>query len=257
MFIQLCVIFAFTLVGSDAQNYATGIQIADDTPTCTKTGAQCASDCSTLMICAANNPVPIDTIRCSSPNQYCVNGACNTKPDATCGNGPSFICTADAVFPEPSDCNKYRICEGGESRLFQCPTGFVFNSKLNICQKGTTPCSKIDCSKATAAKPHIVYASNPAYYAYCTNVLGLITTYMFKCEFEQFEIFDTTLGNCRYNCNGKGYFQNPNDCNQYYYCSATNAKPSDPLECPAGYVFDGTGCNKDATKCQYPPPAAE
>ncbi|KAJ6649165.1 Pancreas transcription factor 1 subunit alpha, partial [Pseudolycoriella hygida] len=248
---------AFLLVGSDAQNYATGLQIADDPPTCTKAGAQCATDCSTLMICTANNPFPIDGFRCPSPNQYCVNGACVTKPSPSCGYRPSFICTSDGVFPEPSDCTKFHICENGESTFFTCPPGFVFNSKLNICQKGTTPCSKIDCSKATAAKPYITYASNPAYFAYCSNVLGQITTYLFKCQYEQFQIFDTTLNDCRYNCKAKGYFQDPSDCAQYFYCSAANAKPSAALVCGNNYVFDGATCNKDATKCQYPPPTEE
>jgi len=257
MFVIFCAIFfALTLVGTEAQDYAVGIEIAStstDAPlTCTKTGAQCAADCSTLMICIANNPTPIDTVVCSSPNQYCVNGACTTKPDSTCTTGPAFVCTDDAVFPEPSDCTRYRVCDAGESKLLQCPSGFVFNSQLNVCQKGTTPCSKIDCSKATPAKPYIVYASNSAYYAYCLNNAGNIQTIMFKCG--DGEIFDTTSNTCRFNCKAKGYFQNLSDCSQYYYCSAATAKPSEVLVCPTNYVFDGTGCNKDATKCKFPPP---
>ncbi|XP_037049538.1 uncharacterized protein LOC119083837 [Bradysia coprophila] len=255
MFITFCVLFATALVGTEAQNFAVGIQIAAEEPlTCTKSGAQCGSDCSTLMICMANNPEPLDTVTCSSPNQYCVNGACTTKPDASCTGGSSFTCTDDGVFPEPSDCTRYRVCQDGESTLLQCGTGFVFNSKLNVCQKGTTPCTKIDCSRATQAKPYIVYASNTNYYAYCLISGGTIKTLMFKCK--QDEIFDTTINACRFYCKAKGYFQNAADCNQYVYCSAAAAKPSEMLFCPPNYVFDGTGCNRDTTKCQYPPPEA-
>lgn len=101
-------------------------------------------------------------------------------------------------------------------------------------------------------KPYIVFASNKAYYAYCLINNGNIQTIMFHCP--QGEIFDTTSNACRFNCKAKGYFQNRADCSQYIYCSAAAAKPSEILQCPTNYVFDGTGCNKDATKCQYPPP---
>lgn len=41
-------------IGSNAQDYAVGVQIATNSgelpPTCTKSGPECASDCSTLMV---------------------------------------------------------------------------------------------------------------------------------------------------------------------------------------------------------------
>lgn len=76
---------------------------------------------------------------------------------------------------------------------------------------------------------------------------------MFKCDFEQYEIFDLTTSQCKYNCKAKGNFQNPANCQQYYYCSAASATPT-LLLCPMTYVFDGATCNADVTKCQNPPP---
>lgn len=139
----------------------------------------------------------------------------------------------------------------------------MFDSITNKCAASTArtlapalPCNKIDCSK----KPNgfIVYPSNPAYYAYCAlGSNGQITTYMFVCDFPTFQIFDATVGvnQCIYNCKSTGYFQDPADCKGYYYCSAAKAKPT-LLTCEDPYVFDGTGCNKDATTCKFPPPAA-
>lgn len=132
----------------------------------------------------------------------------------------------------------------------------MFNSQLNVCQKGSQPCSKIDCSKATAAKPYVVYASNKAYYAYCSNNGGVMQPIMFKCALDLYQVFDLTVNDCIYNCKAKGNFQDPENCNQYYYCSGVSAKPT-LLKCPTNYVFNGTGCDKDETKCQNPPPAAE
>ncbi len=77
---------------------------------------------------------------------------------------------------------------------------------------------------------------------------------MMKCG--QNEIFDTTIPGCRFNCKAKGYYQNPADCNQYTYCSAASAKPSEYLQCPPTYVFDGTGWNKDPASCKFPPAEA-
>jgi len=264
MSFKFIVIFALFLVGINAQEYAVGTEIIPIKPyanlenKCTGgiSGAQCSSDCSTLMICVANIPEPVFALNCSSPTQYCVDGVCSNTPSVTCTNGPSFVCTDDAIFPEPSDCTRYRVCEKGESKLYQCPVGFVFNSKMNLCQLGKTPCTIVDCSKATPAKPYIVYASDPAYYAYCLNNGGYIQTIMFKCPFEEFEVFDTTNYSCKYNCKARGYFQNPANCTQYFYCNGNAAVPT-PLECSTDYVFDGIGCNKNATKCQYPPPTPD
>lgn len=136
----------------------------------------------------------------------------------------------------------------------------MFDSTNNKCGASTArtlapalPCNKIDCSK----KPNtfIVYPGNPAYYAYCyLGSNGQITTYMFVCDFPAFQIFDSTLNQCIYNCKSTGYFQDPSNCNGYLYCSAAKAKPTS-LSCETAYVFDGTGCNKDAATCKFPPPA--
>lgn len=136
--------------------------------------------------------------------------------------------------------------------LFQCPTGFVFNSERNICQRGTTPCTKIDCSSAPK-NSLIVYASNKQFYALCAFDAGTTRTLLFRCG--ESEIFDTTTNTCRLRCTAKGYFQNPKNCNQYYYCSSTTAIPSAMLTCPSNYVFDETRCNIDASACKSPPKA--
>lgn len=91
------------------------------------------------------------------------------------------------------------------------------------------------------------------YYAYCLiHGNGVIQTLMFKCPNEQFEVFDINAKVCKFKCRARGNFQNPTDCQEYYYCSSANAQPIS-LQCAPNFIFDGTGCNKDKTKCLYPP----
>lgn len=75
---------------------------------------------------------------------------------------------------------------------------------------------------------------------------------MFKCPYEQFEVFDMTTKSCNFKCKAKGNFQNPANCQEYYYCGAANAQPA-LASCPNNWVFDGIGCNNDVSTCQYPP----
>lgn len=92
------------------------------------------------------------------------------------------------------------------------------------------------------------------YYAFCMKSgNGAIQTFMFKCPHEKFQVFDVKTKVCKFNCKAKGNFQNPDDCGEYFHCSGVNAQPVLGT-CAANWVFDGTGCDKDIKKCQYPPP---
>lgn len=227
------------------------------TPTCTKGGAECSADCTVLMLCAAGDATPLATSPCSSPTQYCVGSACTGTPADSCTAGPTFPCTSDGLFPDPENCTKYWECVAGTATLYECPVGFVYDSLVDRCAASTArtvvpavPCNKLDCSK----KPNgfLVYPGNPAYYAYCAlETTGKITTYMFKCDYPTFQIFDLVSNQCIYDCKASGYYQDPADCNGYYYCSAAKANPI-RATCTPTYVFDGVGCNKDATTCKYP-----
>ncbi|XP_037044190.1 uncharacterized protein LOC119080075 [Bradysia coprophila] len=258
----LVVISTLTIVASFDTVFNLGTEISinsdDEELKCTKgSGAYCANDCATMLVCSGNNPVPVTSFVCPSPTQYCVENTCTSVPDASCPNGPGFTCTDAGIFPEPGDCRRSRVCAGpgGESRLYECPVGFVFNSRLNICQQGSTPCTRIDCSRATAVNPFIVYASNPAFYALCVNRgNGQIDTYMLKCPHEQFEIYDVSIRSCRFNCAARGNFQNPANCTEYFHCNgaSTSTRPT-TLSCPTDFVFDGTSCTSDPDGCKYPP----
>lgn len=224
---------------------------------CNKAGPVC-SDCSTLQMCSSLREEPLTEVNCAADSKYCVDGACTSSPSDSCkgsspGSGAStFPCTDIGVFPDPSDCTRYHVCETDAIESLKCDTGFVFNSKLKMCQMGRTPCTKISCSKASDVNTFISYASNPAYYAFCSKDDKGYRALMFKCPNEDFEEFDVKTKACQFKCKARGNFQNPEDCGRYFYCTGANAKPI-PAKCPGELVFDGTGCNRNKDKCQYKP----
>lgn len=265
----LLAVVAFTVIevrcNSLGQQYSLGVKVSSNRssrgPLLCKNGnagTECSEDCSTLMICSALKPEPLRHSTCAAPNKYCVNGACTSNQGNNCNSGggsaSDFQCTDVGVFPDPDDCTQYHVCESdGTADDYQCSPGFVFNSLLSVCQIGKTPCTKISCAKATAANPIVSYISNPAYYAFCMkNADGIFEATMFKCPYEQFEVFDLKTNECKFKCKAKGNFQNPAKCNEYFYCSGANAQPNLSI-CPTAWVFDGTGCNRDVLKCQFTP----
>lgn len=147
-------------------------------------------------MCSSLREEPLTEVNCAADNKYCVDGACTSSPSDSCkgsspGSGAStFPCTDIGVFPgwrsyitikniinshkwtlnfclcsskDPSDCTRYHVCETDAIESLKCDTGFVFNSKLKMCQMGRTPCTKVSCSKASDVNTFISYASNPAY----------------------------------------------------------------------------------------------
>lgn len=78
---------------------------------------------------------------------------------------------------------------------------------------------------------------------------------MFKCPNEQFEVFDLKTTQCQFKCKAKGSFQNPDNCEEYYYCSSANAQPL-KSKCPKNWVFDGIGCNVNPEECKHAPPTS-
>lgn len=112
-------------------------------------------------------------------------------------------------------------------------------------------CQQVDCSQKK--NEVVVYKANPAYFAFClvNPTDGTRETIMFKCDFEQYEVYDLDANMCRFNCKMAGYFQDPSDCNSYYVCSAASlgTYKSERIQCPSTYYFDGTKCTKDSSNC--------
>ncbi|KAJ6645645.1 hypothetical protein Bhyg_00852 [Pseudolycoriella hygida] len=259
--IIFCVVLVVCSVKSiNAQIYAEGTILSDESEfVCNRSGPQCADDCTTLMLCAAESMTPFANVSCakSTPSlPYCVSNTCSSTP-GNCSSALPFRCTSAGVFPDPNDCRRYRHCNesNAESTAYICPLGFVFNSKINLCEftksshHSSKICNTVDCSRKTNEVAE--YKPNRAFFSFCfVDSDGVRETIMFKCENEEYEIYDVSKNMCTFNCKKSGYYQDPSNCENYYVCSPSSGGfKAEKIPCPTGYYFDGTKCTKDSSKC--------
>lgn len=112
-------------------------------------------------------------------------------------------------------------------------------------------CNIVDCSHKS--NEVVVYRANPAYFTFCfvDPTDGTRETIMFKCDFEEYQIYDPAENVCKFHCKSAGHFQDPSDCNSYYVCSAASlgTYKSERIQCPSTYYFDGVKCTKDSSNC--------
>lgn len=191
-------------------------------------------------------------MQCPKDRPFCSGRTCSATPDYTkAACRPEFTCTSEGIFPDPSDCTLYRNCPApnNASVLYQCPTGYAFNSKAAACSwVGTNlPRNRVDCSNPANANSMVLYDGHAAYYAFCfinSLIVDEIKIYMYKCQDELNEVYDLSLGQCVYNCTAAGNFKDRTDCNGYYCCSAGNDGKlvANKVACPANFHFSGSQC---------------
>lgn len=138
----------------------------------------------------------------------------------------------------------------------QCNAGLIYSSKYQMCQKGVPRvdhaskkiCQKINCDKTP--NEYILFPANPAYYAQCSNVGGIQSMVMHKCDDVDNTVYDIARGVCVYKCKAAGYFADPLDCTAYYFCDGWIKYESNRMTCPGGFYFDGTAaCISSMAHC--------
>ncbi|CAH1280472.1 unnamed protein product [Diabrotica balteata] len=146
---------------------------------------------------------------------------------------PDLICTADKeYFPYIYDCSKYYECSNGVPILMDCPTGELWNIKINNCDWP----ANVDCSYVVST------TANPSSDVPDTSSADTNTPSEDPTEATTEPIPYTTPDLI---CTAdKEYFPYIYDCSKYYECS--NGIPV-LMDCPTGELW-----NIKINNCDWP-----
>lgn len=226
-------------------------------------GLRCADDCRTRALCTgAAEPVVMQT--CASIDAlrpYCVDNACTANANASdpaCST--AFVCTASGTFPDPIDCTLGHSCSGlgATSQQIKCPDRYVFDVRELKCRRRDSPrqCQRIDCARlprTVEGGDVVVYAANPAYYAFC--VTGAKSqTVVFRCADVDNEVYSADDGRCAFQCKRPGNFADRTDCNAYQVCERRQGRlRATKVRCPENYFFANGACVPEAATAKCVP----
>lgn len=152
---------------------------------------------------------------------------------------------------DPVNCSQYYVCAGasGLSQLYECPVGFVYNSKTHFCTSQTSACSAINCT--SNANRYVAFATDRDYYAFCLNNAGVSAPIMFKCPNANFK-FNQSSQRCEFECPYPGRFSDPSNCRSYYECYLNVANLTYIVlrdSCLSGYYFNQWSMDCRAGSC--------
>ncbi|XP_059472217.1 uncharacterized protein LOC132194749 [Neocloeon triangulifer] len=208
--------------------------------------------CSSYLMCE-NHKV---TQRGECPSSMTFNGltcVSQSGEDTTCGHNsiediPACPSTP-GVFSTPS-CRGYFYCSssGTRSQIYECPTGQVFNTTLQMCSPGSScaPPLPSSCFNKSDGYYQDALSSGCRSYLYCFQ--GRSITYL--CP-EGYAYNGTTcLVDTSFECpywssdcvnKGDGYHADASSgCRQYFFCLDENRVRT--LTCSNGRIFDGNKC---------------
>ncbi|XP_055527757.1 uncharacterized protein LOC129720324 [Wyeomyia smithii] len=208
--------------------------------------------CRTVKICVGTDDTANPTQICPSSAPFCniAEGGCSTIPDDTqdaCSEASEnlkFRCTGKGKYPDPLSCEGYYYCSGVDRSddAYRCPSGYTFNSKVQLCQRYYRGCQTVNC---TTNGPIIkVYPPNSQYFYYCQYNFADSTTdpsiVMFSCG--DSATFDTSANKCIYKCRKEGLYAKSSNPNAYYQCYWYNGRLTYiERSCPQStQVFDDT-----------------
>lgn len=225
-----------------------GIQSTSSQVTCPAgtNGAICASDCSTLLTCAFNNPTPIASFTCKDLNSqepYCNTGdgyCASYGYSSNCNKEAGFVCTDTGYFPDPKNSGRYYYCnDNGYADTYYCPSNYVYDSWNKRCQYTEDGrCGIVSCSYLNKFPAYISYLPHPAFYILCTKTGNEITTTMLRCPDDRFA-YNVQYGRCEFDCQADGQYPDYQNCRRYYECYRQTGSFYYNLKyCASGSYFD-------------------
>lgn len=147
------------------------------------------------------------------------------------------------ISTDPSNCSQYYLCNGalGQSLLYECINGFVYNPVDKSCKRRITinDCFTINC--AANVNRYVAYPGDRAYYAFCLETNGVIDPLMFRCEDPENFQFNQATRRCAFQCRAEGRVADKQNCRRFYECFRVGTTyVSRTQNCIDGYIFDST-----------------
>ncbi|XP_055536365.1 uncharacterized protein LOC129725021 [Wyeomyia smithii] len=217
------------------------------------------ADCGSVQICRWDGtPVESSKYRCDSVDRtkpFCEGntGVCSDTPSADCIK-PSDLCPAPGIFPQPTNCREYIICDNDKNAyVAACAPNEVYSHSVQDCVRSSAAntCFQLNCAAAASQNQWYAYTPNATLYVFCSSEAGPMT---FKCSGEH-SAFNVNLKRCDFRCPSPGRFAIPDEpagSQRYYQCvaGAGNSLSYTVQTCPANLVFD-----VENSRCAPPPPS--
>lgn len=145
---------------------------------------------------------------------------------------------------DPVDCTQYYFCSGpsGNSRVYQCPSGFAYNPLTRMCRStsgSSENCAQINCT-AENENRYKAYPGDRGYYAFCLEDIGVSAPIMFKCPDPVNFKFNETSQRCEFECRYEGRVPDYTNCQAYYECLLETSSSFiwQRQACIVGYIFN-------------------
>lgn len=220
---------------------------------CTKPGHIC-NDCWYSINCLPIEDGFLEDLQVCPGGTTCIDstGQCGISTHYECdGSYPASIsCHGEGVFPDPSNCKKYYMCDEEQVMTYgECRGGSAFNPSTNRCDKKIKDmnrclsplpiCYNLTQTGAVEGNPNIFYRCKRVYVDdenhFYPEIYSCPDNYHFNGNIcvETFPDIEDQGGNCVQ----AGLFYHPDDCTWYRDCPAKGVSPVTKL-CPENNRFD-------------------
>lgn len=160
------------------------------------------------------------------------------------------------LYIDPTNCSQYYQCTGplGDSLLYECPSGFVYNPVDKNCKRRASAADCITVNCAANPNLYVVYPGDRGYYAFCLFTNGVNDPIMFRCDDPVNFQYNQAERRCIFQCRAEGRVPDLDNCQKYYECFRIGATYiSRQQSCIRGYIYNDTVKQCVRGTCPSPP----
>lgn len=203
---------------------------------------------------------------CAGELPYCSSGSDGAatcvaeRPKSCAPKSSDFICLAEGVFPDPTNCQNYINCvayagDNFYADVYQCDELYVFDPSAPVgynCRLemvASPGCVRVDCSKTPLKNIVLTYPDFPVSKGeIVATCLGEKMPLVTRCPAGFRANLAMLPPVCNIVCSAAGVYEYPGDVTQYYECVLTpSGWAAKAKACFRGYAY-----NKLTKRCDIP-----